>query len=94
MKGTCGLEQAEHLKKLKASGIRRFFYFSQRISNVIDLSLGEPDFTVLHKVFPELKEALAEECKCIVIRVTVLLACGVLIFHYWEKTVLNPLRVL
>ena len=36
---------AERLKSLKRSGIRRFFAAAQEIPNVINLSVGEPDFT-------------------------------------------------
>jgi aminotransferase len=36
---------AERLKNLKRSGIRRFFAAAQEVPNVINLSVGEPDFT-------------------------------------------------
>ncbi|MEM1564219.1 MAG: pyridoxal phosphate-dependent aminotransferase [Candidatus Bathyarchaeia archaeon] len=36
---------AERLKNIKPSGIRRFFSLAQEIPDVINLSIGEPDFT-------------------------------------------------
>jgi len=36
---------AERLKHIKPSGIRRFFGLAQEISDAINLSVGEPDFT-------------------------------------------------
>lgn len=36
---------AERLKHIKPSGIRRFFTFAREIPDVINLSVGEPDFT-------------------------------------------------
>ncbi|MEM3824322.1 MAG: pyridoxal phosphate-dependent aminotransferase [Candidatus Bathyarchaeia archaeon] len=42
---TARFKAAERLKNLKRSGIRRFFAAAQEISNVINLSVGEPDFT-------------------------------------------------
>ena len=36
---------AERLKRIKLSGIRRFFALAQEIPDVINLSVGEPDFT-------------------------------------------------
>ena len=36
---------AERLKPIKPSGIRRFFTLAQGIPDVINLSVGEPDFT-------------------------------------------------
>jgi len=36
---------AERLKRIKPSGIRRFFSLAQEIPGNIDLSVGEPDFT-------------------------------------------------
>ncbi len=36
---------AKRLKRIKPSGIRRFFALTQEIPNVINLSVGEPDFT-------------------------------------------------
>ncbi len=36
---------AERLKRIKSSGIRRFFALAQGIPDAISLSLGEPDFT-------------------------------------------------
>jgi len=36
---------AERLKRIKPSGIRRFFTLAQGIPDAISLSLGEPDFT-------------------------------------------------
>jgi len=36
---------AERLKHVKPSGIRRFFALAQKIPDVINLSVGEPDFT-------------------------------------------------
>lgn len=39
------LKAAKRLKRLKPSGIRRFFAFAQEFPDVINLSLGEPDFT-------------------------------------------------
>ena len=40
-----GFKPAERLKNINPSGIRRFFALAQGIPNVIDLSVGEPDFT-------------------------------------------------
>jgi len=36
---------AKRLKRIKPSGIRRFFALAQEISDAINLSVGEPDFT-------------------------------------------------
>jgi len=36
---------AERLKNIKPSGIRRFFALSQGMPDIINLSVGEPDFT-------------------------------------------------
>lgn len=36
---------AERVKNLKVSGIRRFFAAAQEIPNVVNLSVGEPDFS-------------------------------------------------
>jgi len=36
---------AERLKRIKPSGIRRFFGLAQEIPDAINLSVGEPDFT-------------------------------------------------
>jgi aminotransferase len=36
---------AKRLERIKPSGIRRFFALAQEIPNVINLSVGEPDFT-------------------------------------------------
>ena len=36
---------AKRLKRIKLSGIRRFFALAQEIPDVINLSVGEPDFT-------------------------------------------------
>jgi aminotransferase len=38
-------KSAERLKRIKPSGIRRFFALAQEIPDAIGLSLGEPDFT-------------------------------------------------
>lgn len=38
-------KSAERLKRIKTSGIRRFFALAQEIPDAISLSLGEPDFT-------------------------------------------------
>jgi len=38
-------KSAERLKRIKPSGIRRFFALAQGIPDAIGLSLGEPDFT-------------------------------------------------
>ena len=40
-----GFKPAERLKCIKISGIRRFFALAQEIPDVINLSVGEPDFT-------------------------------------------------
>ena len=40
-----GFKPAERLKRIKLSGIRRFFALAQEIPDVINLSVGEPDFT-------------------------------------------------
>lgn len=37
--------QSERLKRIKPSGIRRFFSLAQEIPDVISLAVGEPDFT-------------------------------------------------
>jgi len=42
---TSGFKPAERLKRIKLSGIRRFFALAQEIPDVINLSVGEPDFT-------------------------------------------------
>jgi len=39
------LKAAERLKRIKPSGIRRFFTLTQQVPDVISLSVGEPDFT-------------------------------------------------
>ena len=39
------VKPAERLKRIKPSGIRRFFSLAQGIPDVISLSVGEPDFT-------------------------------------------------
>ncbi len=36
---------AERLKRMKPSGIRRFFSLAKGVSDIISLSLGEPDFS-------------------------------------------------
>lgn len=36
---------AERLKTIKSSGIRRFFALAQKTSGIINLTVGEPDFT-------------------------------------------------
>jgi len=36
---------AERLKQIKPSGIRRFFAIAQKMPDVVDLTVGEPDFT-------------------------------------------------
>jgi len=36
---------AERLKRIKPSGIRRFFNLAQTMPDAINLSVGEPDFT-------------------------------------------------
>lgn len=36
---------AERLKRVKTSGIRRFFSLGKEISDIINLSVGEPDFS-------------------------------------------------
>jgi aminotransferase len=41
---TSRFEPAERLKRIRPSGIRRFFALAQEMSNVINLSVGEPDF--------------------------------------------------
>jgi aminotransferase len=38
-------KRAKRLKRIKPSGIRRFFALGQEMPDVINLSLGEPDFT-------------------------------------------------
>jgi aminotransferase len=38
-------EPAERLKRIKPSGIRRFFNLAQTMPDAINLSVGEPDFT-------------------------------------------------
>lgn len=40
-----GFKPAERLKHMKLSGIRRFFALAQEMPDVINLSVGEPDFT-------------------------------------------------
>ena len=90
VRGTCGLEQVERLKKLKPSGIRRFFTLAKEFQ-CYRFKLRRTWFhrPLINGVFSEFKEALAEECKCIVIRVTVLLAGGVPI-SLLEKTAFKP----
>ena len=40
-----GFKPAERLKHIKLSGIRRFFALAHEMPDVINLSVGEPDFT-------------------------------------------------
>jgi aspartate/methionine/tyrosine aminotransferase len=40
-----GFKPAERLKRIKVSGIRRFFALAQETPDIINLSVGEPDFT-------------------------------------------------
>jgi len=40
-----GFKPAERLKRIKPSGIRRFFALAQEMPDAINLSVGEPDFT-------------------------------------------------
>jgi aminotransferase len=42
---TSSFRPAERLKRIKSSGIRRFFTLAQETPNTINLSIGEPDFT-------------------------------------------------
>jgi len=42
---TSEFKPAERLKNIKISGIRRFFALAQEMPDVINLSVGEPDFT-------------------------------------------------
>jgi len=51
---------AERLKNIKRSGIRRFFAAAQEIPNVINLSVGEPDFTPPRHALEEGWRALLE----------------------------------
>jgi aminotransferase len=51
---------AERLKSIKPSGIRRFFAAAQEIPSIINLSVGEPDFTPpMHALEGGWKAALA-----------------------------------
>lgn len=43
----------ERLKRIKPSGIRRFFALAQELPDVINLSVGEPDFTPPRHVLEE-----------------------------------------
>lgn len=51
---------AERLKNLKRSGIRRFFAAAQEIPNVINLSVGEPDFSPPKHVLERVCQAALE----------------------------------
>jgi aminotransferase len=42
---TSSFGPAERLKCIKPSGIRRFFALTKEVPNIINLSVGEPDFT-------------------------------------------------
>lgn len=51
---------AERLKNIKRSGIRQFFAAAQEIPGVINLSVGEPDFTPPKHVLEEAWRALQD----------------------------------
>ncbi|MBS7607713.1 MAG: pyridoxal phosphate-dependent aminotransferase [Candidatus Bathyarchaeia archaeon] len=51
---------AERLKNIKRSGIRRFFAAAQEIPDVINLSVGEPDFTPPRPVLEEAWRAILD----------------------------------
>ncbi|MFQ6065023.1 MAG: pyridoxal phosphate-dependent aminotransferase [Candidatus Bathyarchaeia archaeon] len=53
-------ESSRRLKKIRASGIRRFFSLAQGVPNVISLGIGEPDFTPPPHVLEAAKRALDE----------------------------------
>jgi aminotransferase len=52
--------RAERLKGIKTSGIRRLFSLTQSMPEVINLGIGEPDFSPPRKVLDALKEAVIE----------------------------------
>ncbi|MEM2522907.1 MAG: pyridoxal phosphate-dependent aminotransferase [Candidatus Bathyarchaeia archaeon] len=54
------LKTAERLKNVKRSGIRRFFAAAQEMPDVINLSVGEPDFSPPRQVLEEGWKALLE----------------------------------
>jgi len=54
------LQVAERLKKIRPSGIRRFFSLTQGTPSVITLGIGEPDFTPPSHVLEAAKQALNE----------------------------------
>lgn len=49
----------EHVKKIKPSGIRRFFDIANEMDNVISLGVGEPDFDTPWHIRDEAREALS-----------------------------------
>jgi len=54
------LHLAERLKRVRPSGIRRFFPLTQSIQNMINLGIGEPDFAPPPHVLEAAKQALNE----------------------------------
>jgi len=54
------LQVAERLKKVRPSDIRRFFSLTQSIPGVINLGIGEPDFTPPSHVLEAANHALKE----------------------------------
>ncbi|NWG11825.1 aminotransferase class I/II-fold pyridoxal phosphate-dependent enzyme [Candidatus Bathyarchaeota archaeon] len=42
---TLNFKPANRLKRIKPSGIRRYFTLAQETPNIVNLSVGEPDFT-------------------------------------------------
>lgn len=49
----------EHVKKIKPSGIRRFFDIANEMDNVISLGVGEPDFDTPWHIRDEARDALS-----------------------------------
>ena len=49
----------EHVKKIKPSGIRRFFDIANEMDNIISLGVGEPDFDTPWHIRDEARDALS-----------------------------------
>ncbi len=53
-------KKAERLKNIKSSGIRRLFALTQHMPGLINLGIGEPDFTPPEHVLEAAKQALVD----------------------------------
>lgn len=53
-------KKAERLKNIKSSGIRRLFALTQHTPGLINLGIGEPDFTPSEHVLEAAKQAMKE----------------------------------